>query len=163
MGSVQYPLTAQEAEARYALDASATDEWFGIVRLDEGAERPNAYLQMCPRANGVTLHTLNRSGSIDASYAWSQPEPSRLFLGQITWYAYPDDDTFYRRGSALGHVTMQFRPDGYSKEDRVTKRGFNEPSDVETREFAGVDVSANWFDAPKFGEWQPFFEPEPSE
>jgi hypothetical protein len=165
-------LTVEEAAARYALDAVRRSDWFGIVPLEPDAGRPRAFLQMCPRANGVELNKLDERGSIVAAYTWgayydpSDPEPyqgaeSRVFLGAMTWYFYPEEDRFFRRSQSLGHVTMEFRPDGYAKEDRVTRRGFGEPHDVETREFRDVDVSANWFPIPEFGDWDAFFQPEP--
>ncbi|GAA1847094.1 hypothetical protein ACFQZV_09045 [Microbacterium koreense] len=164
-------LTEAEARARYELDAARREDWFGIVRLDADQDRPVSYLQMCPRANGVSLQKLTPQGSIEADYVWgayydpSNLEPytgdeHRVFLGGVTWYAYPDDDRFYRRGQAAGQVSMDFRTDGYAKEEQVTNRGFGQPADVETREFQDVDVSANWFDIPAFGEWDAFFHPD---
>lgn len=167
-------LTPDEAAARYAQNAVRRDDWFGIVLLEPGEDRPRAYLQMSPRANGVVLDRLDSHGSIEASYSWGAyydpptPQPyagadERLFLGKMVWYAYPDGDRFHRRGQAVGTVTMEFRPDGYAKEDQVTRHGFGEPSDVETREFRGVDVSANWFSIPEFGDWDAFFHPTPDD
>ncbi|MFT3797985.1 hypothetical protein [Microbacterium sp.] len=165
-------LTVEEAAARYALNAVNRSDWFGIVLLEPGEDRPRAYLQMCPRANGVELDKLGPHGSIEAAYSWGayyapadlQPyegDADRVFLGGMTWHAYPDESRFYDRVQSLGHVNMEFRPDGYAKEDQVTRRGFGQPSDVETREFRNVDVSANWFAIPEFGDWEAFFHPEP--
>ncbi|WP_309067889.1 hypothetical protein [Microbacterium sp.] len=167
-------LTADEAAQRYALDAVRRDAWFGVVLLEPGEERPSAYLQVSPRGNGVTLHKLNPHGSIDASYTWGayyQPQDDapytgdedRLFLDAITWYVYPEGERFFSRSESLGSVSMQFRPDGYAKEDRTTRRGFGEPSEVETREFRDVDVTANWLPIPEFGEWDDYFHPEADE
>lgn len=167
-------LTPEEAEMRYARDSGRSNDWFGIVLLEAGAERPRAYLQMSPRANGVKLHKLNAHGSIEASYSWGKSSgqtesafgdgsDTRLFLSQMTWYAYPEGEKFMSRSQSVGNVTMQFRPDGYAKEDRVTRRGFNEPDAVETREFQNVDAAANWFEVPEFGDWDAFFHPEPEE
>lgn len=167
-------ISVEDAAERYRLDAARRDDWFGIVLLGEGQERPGAYLQMCPRANGVELHKLDAYGSVEVAYTWrayytpSDTAPyvgdeSRVFLSTITWYAYPDEPRFYLRNASLGNVSMTFGVDGYGKEERVTKRGFGEPADVETREFRDVDVSANWFDIPAFGDWDRFFHPEPRE
>ncbi len=145
--------------------------WFGVLLLQEGHERPSAYLQVCPRANGVQLHKLNEQGSIEAGYTWrayydppdSKPydgDEARVFLGTITWYVYPQEERFYMRNASLGNVSMVFGVDGYGKEEQVTKRGFGEPADVETREFRDVDVSANWFEIPEFGDWDDFFHPD---
>lgn len=164
-------LTTEQAEARFAMDAARRDDWFGIVRLEAGEERPSAFVQMCPRANGAVMQKLNGFGTVVASYTWKAYfEPSgsesyegdedRVFLSQIYWYAYPEESKFLHRMSSVGNVSMEFRPDGYAKEERVTKRGFNEPSDVETREFQNVDVSANWAAIPEFGDWAAFFRPE---
>ncbi len=165
-------LTVEEAAARYALDAVRRSDWFGIVQAEPDEHRPRGFLQMCPRANGVELNKLDAQGSIVAAYTWgayydpAKPQPyqgeeERVFLGGMTWYFYPEENRFFRRNQALSHVTMEFRADGYAKEDRVTRRGFGEPSDVETREFRDVDVSANWFRIPEFGDWDAFFHPEP--
>jgi hypothetical protein len=167
-------LTPDEAAARYALDPARREDWFGIVLLEPGQDRPRAYLQMAPRANGVELDKLDAHGSIEAAYTWGayhepadkQPytgEEDRVFLGGMVWYAYPDEERFFRRSASLGTVTMEFRPDGYAKEDRVTRRGAGQPSEVETREFRDVDMSANWFPIPEFGDWDAFFHPEPAE
>ncbi|MFT4214741.1 MAG: hypothetical protein QM622_08195 [Microbacterium sp.] len=165
-------LTPEEAEARYALNAVNRSDWFGIVLLEPGEDRPHAYLQMCPRANGVVLHKLGAHGSIDAAYVWGAyydpPKPTpytgdadRVFLEGMTWYAYSTDERFLRRNESDGHVSMDFRPDGYAKEDQITRHGFGQPSEVETREFRNVDVTANWFRIPEFGDWDAFFHPEP--
>ncbi|MFT3797988.1 hypothetical protein [Microbacterium sp.] len=165
-------MTVEEAAARYALNAVNRSDWFGIVLLEPGEDRPRAYLQMCPRANGIELGKLGSRGSIDASYVWGayydppKPTPyvgdeSRVFLGGMTWYVYPDEDRFYDRVDCSAHVSMDFRPDGYAKEDQVIHHGFGQPSEVETREFRNVDVSANWFAIPEFGDWDAFFHPEP--
>lgn len=165
-------LTVEQAAARYGLNAARRGDWFGIVRLGEDEERPRAFLQMAPQANGVELSKLGENGSTEAVYTWrayydapdSQPyegNDDRLFLSAMVWYAYPESEKFQRRAESLGHVTMEFRPDGYAKEERVTRRGFGEPSQVETREFRDVDVSANWFQIPEFGDWDAFFRPEP--
>lgn len=167
-------LTSEQAATRYALDGDRSSDWFGIVLLEAGAERPSAYLQMSPHANGVKLHKLNAHGSIEAAYSWGsfrrqtdsasgEGGDDRLFLSQMIWYAYPEGKKFMSRSKSIGNVTMQFRPDGYAKEDRVTRRGFNEPDAVETREFQNVDVSANWFHVPEFGDWGAFFQPEPGQ
>ncbi len=166
-------LAPAEAEARYTLNAVNRSDWFGIVLMEPGDTRPRSYLQMCPRANGVVLQKLGPSGSIDASYTWSayfdpaNPQPyagdrDRIFLDGIVWYAYPDDEKFYARMDSLGHIDMEFRADGYAKQDRVISHGFNQPSEVETREFRDVDVSANWFQIPEFGDWDALFHPDPS-
>lgn len=168
-------LTVEQAQARYAEEASRRDDWFGIVRMEAEQDRPGAYLQMCPRANGVELHKVNEHGSIEAAYTWraydddpsdAQPHQGlgdRVFLGSIIRYAYPEGDRFFRRSASIGSVSLTFAPDGYAKEDRVIKRGFGEPSEVETREFRGVDVSANWTAIPEFGDWERFFHPESAE
>lgn len=164
-------LTTAQAEARYSLNLSQRDDWFGIVLIESGEERPRAYLQMCPRANGVVLHKLSAHGSIEASYTWGayysvpggelyEGDEHRIFLGSIYWYGYPEGEKFYRRTAITGSVGMTFAPDGYAKEDRVTKKGFNQPDEVETREFRDVDVSANWFEIPAFGDWDAFFHPD---
>ena len=163
-------LTPEKAEARYTLNAMHRAKWFGVV-LEHGNERPVAYLQVCPRANGVVLQKLNRSGSIEASYTWVayytpqkllayEGAEERVFFAGVTQYTYPDNDTFYRQNQSLKHTTISFRPDGYAKEEKVTKHGFGEPSDVELSEFQNVDVSANWFTIPEFGDWTAFFHPE---
>ena len=167
-------LTVEQAQARYAADASRRDDWFGVVRMEAGGGRPSAYLQMGPRANGVELHKVNEHGSIEAAYTWgAYYEPSdagpyqgndeRVFLSSITKYAYPEGDRFFRRSASIGRVSLTFAPDGYAKEERVLKRGVGEPSEVETREFRGVDVSANWTPIPEFGDWERFFHPESTE
>lgn len=163
-------ITADEAARLYSLDAVHREDWFGVLLLEEGRERPSAYLQVCPRANGVQLHKLNEQGSIEAGYTWrayydpsdSRPydgNEARVFLSTITWYVYPEEERFFMRTASLGHVSMVFGVDGYGKEEQVIKRGFGEPSDVETREFRDVDVSANWFEIPEFGDWAAFFHP----
>lgn len=127
---------------------------------------------MCPRANGIELNKLNEHGSIKAAYtrrAYHDPSDSRpyegdearVFLGGMVWYTYPAEEKFFRRSASVGNVTMEFKPDGYAKEDRVTRHGFGQPEDVETREFRDVDVSANWFRIPEFGDGDAFFHPEP--
>lgn len=167
-------LTEEQAESRYSLNAVRRQDWFGIVLMEAGDDRPRSYLQMCPRANGVVLERVNSQGSIETAYSWgayydpADPQPytgdeTRIFLGGMTSYVYPDDDRFFRRSASLGHVSMEFRPDGYAKKDRVKANGFDRPSDVETREFRGVDVSANWFQIPEFGNWDAFFYPDPKE
>lgn len=167
-------LTVEQAAARYALNAVRRDEWFGVVLLEGGAERPQAYLQVSPRANGVALEKLDAHGSIEASYSWGayhQPEDGRpyegdddhLFLDSIVWYVYPEGEGFFRRNASIATVHMDFRPDGYAKEDRVTHHGFGKPSDVETREFRDVDMTANWCPIPEFGDWDALFHPETEE
>lgn len=59
-------LTTDEAVARYDLDAARREDWFGVV-LQSDDQRPHAYLQMCPRANGVEMHKLNAQGSVDVA------------------------------------------------------------------------------------------------
>ena len=170
-GMFSEEITTEQAEARFSMDAARRDDWFGIVRLGSGEDRPNSFVQMSPRANGVVMQKVNEFGTVVASYTWkAYYEPSgaesyegdddRVFLSQIYWYAYPGESKFFHRMSSIGNVSMEFRPDGYAKEERVTKRGFNEPSDVETREFQNVDVSANWTAVPEFGDWEAFFNPE---
>lgn len=164
-------LTAEEAKKRYELNAVRRQDWFGVVPASETNDRPGALLQLCPRANGVVLEKLNEHGSIVASYIWvayytpTGVEPYQgledsIFLSSITWYTYPEEAKFFRRNQSLAHVTMTFRPDGYAKEERVTNHGFGQPQDVETREFHNVDVTANKFMIPEFGDWAAFFEPE---
>lgn len=163
-------LTTDEAVARYDLDAARREDWFGVV-LQSDDQRPHAYLQMCPRANGVEMHKLNAQGGVDVAYTWRayytpsdsahyDGDDSRIFLSAITWYTYPDELRFYLRNASVGNVSMTFGPDGYGKEERVTKRGFGEPAEVETREFRNVDVTANWTRIPDFGDWGAFFHPE---
>lgn len=117
---------------------------------------------------------LNQFGSVVTAYAWTRRHPEvdryqpsadaeRLFLATITAYTYPEEEKYLTRAAALRHVTLTFRPDGYASDERVTKRGFGEPSNVETREFRGVDVSANWLDVPEFGDWIPLFFPDPTD
>lgn len=162
-------LTEEEAASIYAADSSRTHDWFGIVRLEDGSNRPSAYLQMCPGANGVKLHRLRPSGSIEAIYSWGrwseeeqQPQagPPRLFLGGIRWYAYPDDSQFWAQNQAVGQVAMQFRQDGWAREDVVTPGMGADPDQVSTTESTGVDVSSNWTEVPEFGDWERFFHPE---
>ena len=164
-------LSPEEAEARYEQDPDRREDWFGIVLLEPGEERPRAYLQMSPRANGVELNRLGAHGSIEVASTWrayrdpgvAQPEGgagTAVFLSNVVRYVYPDGDRFFRRGEAIGMVAMEFRADGYAREDRSTRHGAGRPSDVETREFRDVDVSANWFPVPDFGEWDAFFHPE---
>lgn len=166
-------ITPEQAEARYALDAVERGRWFGIVLLEPQQERPGAFLQMCPRANGVELNKLSAHGSIEAAYTWgAYHDPSdrqpyrgaedRVFLGGATWYVYPDEDRFFRRDQSVGTVNLEFRRDGYVKEEQVTRPGFGQPSEVETREHRGVDVSVNWARIPEFGDWAAFFHPEPA-
>lgn len=90
-------LSAEQAAERYALPPEQRENWFGIVQAVDG-ERPSAYLQMCPQANGVTLHTLDEHGRIAAAYSWgaysdtevhADDEHPRLFLTQIIGYVYP--------------------------------------------------------------------------
>lgn len=134
----------------------------------DGQQRPSAYLKVCPQGNGIELHRLNGHGSITAAYAWgAYYEPrndapfegtaDRLFLAQITGYVYPEAERFFDQYETLGLVSLQFRPDGSGVEERTIQRGFPEPREVETREFRDVDVSANWFDVPVFGQWEDFF------
>ncbi|WP_314649328.1 hypothetical protein [uncultured Microbacterium sp.] len=164
-------LTVAEAEERYNRNAALREDWFGIVHIEPGEDRPSAYLQMCPRANGVVLHKLTEHGSIAASYTWGayysvsedeayEGDDDRVFLGSIYWYVYPEGAKFFRRTAITGSIGMTFTPQGYAKEDRVTKNGFGEPDTVETREFRDVDVSANWFEIPEFGDWDDFFHPD---
>ncbi|MDR6865505.1 hypothetical protein J2Y69_000087 [Microbacterium resistens] len=164
-------LTEVEARTRYELNAANRDRWFGIVRLD-GSGQPASYLQIYPRANGVVLHKINQHRTIDVGYIWSGYYHSEdesipyagsdesVFLGQITWYSYLNEGKHLRRNQSTGHITMQFREDGYAKEEVVTSHGFGNPDDVEIREYQGVDVSANWFKIPEFGDWGRFFDPE---
>ncbi|NRD08956.1 hypothetical protein [Rathayibacter agropyri] len=164
-------ITKAEARARYELNAADRDRWFGIVRLD-GAGQPVSYLQIYPQANGAVLHKINQHRTIDVGYIWSgyyhpkdesvpcMGSDESVFLGQITWYLCPIEDKHIRRNQSTGHLTMQFREDGYAKEEIVTSDGFGKPDDVELREFQGVDVSANWFEIPEFGDWNCFFDPE---
>lgn len=167
-------LTVEQAAARYALDPGKQDEWFGVVLLEDGAERPRAYLEVCPRVNGVKLAKLEAHGSIEASYSWGAYHQSehgrpyegndgRIFLRSIVWYVYPEGERFFRRNESIATVHMDFRPDGYGKEDRVTHHGFGKPSDIETREFRDVDMTANWFPIPEFGDWDALFHPEAEE
>lgn len=167
-------LTAEEAAARYRLDPSKRDEWFGVVLVESEAERPQAYLQVSPRANGVTLERLDAHGSVAASYSWGayyqsedgrpySGDDDRIFLDSIVWYVYPEGERFFRRSASIATVEMGFRPDGYAKEDRVTRGGRGEPSQVESREFRDVDVTANWFRIPEFGDWDDLFHPEVEE
>lgn len=163
-------LTVAQAKERYERDVTQRNAWFGIARLGTGEGRPHAYVQMSPRANGVVLQKLNQYGTIEASYTWGayaekpgaqrQETADRIFLSQIYFYGYPDENRFLQRFSSLGHVEMTFSPDGRASESRVTKRGFGEPSQVETREYEGVDVTANWARIPEFGDWAAFFAPE---
>ena len=165
-------LTAEEARARYDLNAVRRKDWFGIIPVGDDGERPRSFLAMGPQANGVELQRLDANGSVTASYIWrayyqpTKEEPftriqERVFLGSITWYTYPDGDRFLGRTECLGHVMMNFRPDGHGTERRTIKHGFGTPPDVEVREFRDVDVSINWFEIPAFGEWGPFFHPTP--
>jgi hypothetical protein len=57
-------LGPEDASARYSLDAARREDWFGVVLIEGEQERPTAYLQMCPRANGVELHKLDQFGSV---------------------------------------------------------------------------------------------------
>lgn len=165
-------LTDDQARARYDLDAGRRQDWFGIIPLTDADRRPRAFLQMSPRANGVELQQLDENGSVASTYIWRAYDPAdehphaapqgSVFMSSIAWYGYPEGDRFLRRVQSLGHVVMDFRQDGTAVETRTTKRGFGEPSDVEEREFANVDVSANWFDIPQFGDWEPFFNPTPT-
>lgn len=166
-------LTEEQAASRYSLDALRRQDWFGIVLMEPGDDRPRSYLQMCPRANGVVLERVNPHGTIETAYSWgayydpADPQPytgdeEHIFLGGITSYMYPDSDRFYRRSASIEHVSLEFRPDGYAKRERVISHGFNQPSEVETREFRDVDVSANWFQIPEFGDWDALFHPDPS-
>lgn len=163
-------LTPEKAKARYNLNAMHRAKWFGVVS-EHGDDRPTSYLQVCPRANGVVLQKLNQSGSIEASYTWVayytppnlQPydgAEEKVFFAGVTRYIYPDGENYYRQSQSVEHTTISFRPDGYAKEEKVTKHGFNEPSDVELSEYQNVDVSANWFTIPDFGDWAAFFQPE---
>lgn len=165
-------LSLEDASARYSLDAARREDWFGVVLIESEQERPTAYLQMCPRANGVELHKLDQFGSVMVAYTWrayyapSNAEPydgdeTRVFLSAITSYVYPEQPRFFMRNASLGHRSMTFGADGYAKDERVTKQGFGEPSNVDLREFRDVDVSANWFPIPEFGDWDRFFHPEP--
>lgn len=167
-------LTAEEAKARYELDAARREDWFGIVLLKDGDVRPTSYLQMCPRANGVVLQKVNQYGSVVSSYTWGayytpaanetyDGELKEIFLHKIVWYAYPEEAEFFDILDSLGHVSMSFRPDGYAKKEVVTDNGFNRPSEVETREFRDVDVSANRFQIPEFGNWDALFHPDPGQ
>lgn len=171
-GLFSQELTVEEARARYELNAVHSSEWFGVVLLEPGEDRPRSYLQVCPRANGVVLQKLDAHGRIEASYSWGayytpsddrpyEGDEDRIFLGQMVWYAYPDEERFFDRSESLGNVSMRFEPDGYAKEERVVRHGFGKPSDVETLESRGVDVSANWFAIPEFGDWDAFFHPDP--
>jgi len=87
---------------------------------------------------------------------------TQIMLAQITWYAYPEEERFLNLTDSIGAVTMQFDADGYVKEEIITPQGFGKPMHVETRESRGVDVSHNWFDIPKFGDWEPLFNPTPT-
>lgn len=161
-------ITEAEAAEIYASDPANTDKWFGIIRLEDGADRPSAYLQMCPGANGVEMHRLGPAGSVDAAYGWgrwdteggSAAEPRKVFLNSITWYAYPDKDQFWRLSQSVGTVNMTFWQDGRAKEDVVTHGTGADPDQVTTTESKGVDMSANWVDVPEFGDWERFFSPE---
>lgn len=168
-------LTPDEAQARYELNARQDGEWFGIVRFDEELGRPTGLIQMCPQANGLKMQKLDAHGRVEASYIWGgyyephhkDPTPyngnaTQIMLAQITWYAYPEEERFLDLLDSIGRVTMQFEADGYVKESIVTSHGFGNPEDVETRESRGVDVSHNWFDIPKFGDWEPLFNPTPT-
>lgn len=165
-------LSEEEARDRYELDAVRRQAWFGIVLVDDEHDVPVSYLTMSPRANGVALAKLGTYGSIEASYVWGtyydpaddsvpfEGDVSRVFLGGIRWYSYPDESRYLLRGEAQGNVGITFRENGIAREDTVTNHGFNEPPDVRTREFTGVDLSANWFSIPGFGDWDRFFAPE---
>lgn len=168
-------LTPDEAQARYELNAVNRDAWFGVVRIPEGADRPDAFLQVCPQANGISLEKLNTHGSVVTAYTWgTYYEPhykdrtpyngnaTQIMLSQITWYAYPEEERFLNLTDSIGAVMMQFEADGYVKEEIMTPQGFGKPMHVETRESRGVDVSHNWFDIPQFGDWEPLFNPTPT-
>lgn len=164
-------LTVGQARARYGLDAVKRSDWFGIVRIDEEG-RPTSFLQICPRANGVKLQRISRVGSVDASYIWdAYYDPAdtsvpyaggqeSVFLGQICWYSYPSADEYLRVDQCLGLVMMNFREDGYVKEDLITSRPFGEPNEVTTTEYRDVPVEENWLPIPEFGDWEGFFSPE---
>lgn len=166
-------LTVEQAAARYALDADRGDEWFGVVLRPDSAERPRAYLEVSPRADGIRRARLDPYGSIEASYTWRahQPEDDRpheaddghVFLRSIVWYVYPEGEHYFRRNESIGNVQMEFRPDGYAKEDRVRRGDFGETSEVEKREFRDVDVTANWLPIAEFGDWDAFFTREAEE
>ncbi|NHB84972.1 hypothetical protein G7085_11085 [Tessaracoccus sp. HDW20] len=63
-------LTPDQAAELYALNAAQRNDWFGVVRLEDGQQRPTAYLKVCPQGNGIELHRLSGYGSITAAYAW---------------------------------------------------------------------------------------------
>jgi len=162
-------LTEDEARARFALEPMDRENgFFGVVRVPDGADRPQSYLRVGPRANGLELEKLNEHGTVVASYTWrayaegeqEASSPERVFLGTIVYYGYPDEDRFWPLRKSIGSVMMVFRENGYVKEDTTQRGAFGEPDDVTTREFEGVDVSANWFDIPEFGDWEAFFHPE---
>ncbi|MCW4459973.1 hypothetical protein [Microbacterium sp. MPKO10] len=169
-------LTEDAARARYALEPQDRQNGFiGIVRVEDGEERPSAYLQMGPRANGARLHNLGPHGVIQVSYTWdayheppraSDPyegDASQVFLGSIVWFTYPDENQFWRQSKNVGSVMYDFRENGYARADESVRGGFGNPDEVTTREFENVDVSANWFDIPEFGDWEAFFHPEGDE
>lgn len=165
-------LTPDEAKARYELDAMCREDWFGIIPIESGHDRPLSYLQMCPRANGVVLQKLNVHGTVEASYTWGayytpadkrpyDGDVDKVFLHKIVWYAYPEEAMFFDILDSIGHVAMNFRPDGYARKEVVTDNGFDRPSDVETREYRNSDVSDNWFAIPEFGDWDALLHPDP--
>ncbi|MGO1839856.1 MAG: hypothetical protein ACTH2J_07495 [Candidatus Microbacterium stercoravium] len=163
-------LTEDEARARYALEPLDRENgFFGVVRIAEGEDRPRSYLRVGPHANGMELEKLNEHGTVVSSYTWGayahgevrpSPLPSRVFLGTIVYYGYPDEDQFWPLRKSIGSVMMDFRQNGYVREDTIQRGPVGEPDAVTTREFEGVDVSANWFDIPEFGDWEAFFHPE---
>lgn len=163
-------LTPSRAAIRYGLNAVRRSRWFGVVLLKPGEKRPRAYLQVCPRANGVELNQVNEHGSIVASYIWrayytpSKNVPytgneDKVFLSSYTTYVYPKKAQFFRRNQSVGHVDLTFNPNGDIKQELVIPRGFGEPSNVETEEYHGVDVTENWLKIPEFGDWDGFFNP----
>jgi hypothetical protein len=77
-------LTEEQAESRYSLNAVRRQDWFGIVLMEPGDDRPRAYLQMCPRANGVVLERVNSQGSIETAYsggAYYDPADPQPYTG----------------------------------------------------------------------------------
>ena len=140
-------LSSDEAARRFEVGP-----WFSVGVSEDphfGQPRiiPSAILELEPRATAAAVWFYAIEGTVTLRYNFRQIH-GRLFLTNAVTYDYADSRK-HTLDESVQTENMHFNPNG----DVVTHRRIKATQTVQKAEQHGVDVTGNWEEIPRFGEW----------
>lgn len=176
-------LSEGECRDRWERHRSGRVDWFTVVPaedgvgtflrradgpfdLDESSAVPTWSMEVTPRGGiafdgpGFQVFLWDRHNRNVTTGTFSNRWGGRLFLTELIIRVFSDPVEFtekeqYRANAAVFTDVLSFQPSGIGQ----VSRSDHHNTTREVEQFSEVDIDANWFDVPSFGDWPALVRP----